>query len=145
MGLPEVCRGIRRGLLGRRPRFPFRGASLGGNTSFSSFFFLVFLWTATPFGHSCGSRAAVSQSSVFRSNQEMRAGLGPAQQLDASPYQQGTSSCTCVASPAPGEERTLLVEPVVAYSHQKSHDGFPEDPAGLVLQRVAVVLGHLSG
>ena len=66
-------------------------------------------------------------------------------ELVALPYQQGPSSCTCVASPAPGEERTLLVEPVVAYSHQKSHDGFPEDPASLVLQRVAVVLGHLSG
>lgn len=66
-------------------------------------------------------------------------------QLDASPYQQGPSSCTCVASPAPGEERTLLVEPVAAYSHQKSYDGFPEDLAGLVLQRVAVVLGRLSG
>ena len=66
-------------------------------------------------------------------------------QLEVSPYQQRPSSCTCVASPAPGEERTLLVEPVFAYSHQKSHDGFPEDPAGLVLERVDVALGHPSG
>lgn len=36
------------------------------------------LWNVTHLRYSSGSRAAGSQSSVFRSNQEMRAGLGPA-------------------------------------------------------------------
>lgn len=47
MGPPDVCLGISRGLLGRRPRFPFRGGSLGRNTSFSPFFFLVLVSRGT--------------------------------------------------------------------------------------------------
>jgi hypothetical protein len=43
------------------------------------------LWTVTPLRYSCGSRAAGSQSSVFRSNQEMRDGLGPAQPGEGEP------------------------------------------------------------
>lgn len=43
------------------------------------------LWNVTHLRYSCGSRAAGSQSSVFRSNQEMRAGLGPAHPGEGEP------------------------------------------------------------
>lgn len=43
------------------------------------------LWNVTHLRYSCGSRAAGSQSSVFRSNQVMRAGLGPAHPGEGEP------------------------------------------------------------
>jgi hypothetical protein len=46
------------------------------------------LWNVTHLRYSCGSRAAGSQSSVFRSNQEMRAGLGPAHPGEGEPVRE---------------------------------------------------------